>query len=308
MQSLRINTNDFDVIKTLATGAVGRVCLVRSKADKNVYAMKVLKKHDLLTRREAQFFMEERNALVFSQQSVWITTLFAAFQDVEHLYLVMEYVSGGSLRALMNNRETIMEEPEARFYMAEMVLALDALHKLNYMHRDIKPENYLIDSKGHIKLADFGSCIGIAEASKITSHETVGTPDYISPEVLRAIEGGASYGLSVDWWSLGIILFELLYDEVPFYSESLTETYGKIMDHEKYFVFPSDIKVSDQCKQLMSKLICSQDVRYKTAEEIMQHEWFAGVNWRNIRETDAPFIPQLSGPEDTRYFEDEDNE
>ncbi|KAJ3328503.1 CDC42 binding protein kinase [Blyttiomyces sp. JEL0837] len=287
LQSLRVNTQDFEVIKILATGAVGKVCLVTGKIDKQVYAMKILKKTDLLTRREAAFFMEERNALVFAQKSEWITTLYAAFQDEEYLYLVMEYASGGSLRALINSRETAMSESEARFYVAEMLVCLSELHQLKYIHRDVKPENCLIGSDGHLKLADFGSCIRIGEANKVSSHETVGTPglqiyefshafklrkirfsaDYISPEILRAHEGNVNYGKEVDFWSLGIIMYELLFDEVPFYSESLMETYGKIMDHEKHFAFPDDIEVSGDALDLIKR-----------------------------------------GPLDTRYFEDEENE
>jgi Protein kinase domain len=254
--------------------------------------------------------MEERNALVFSQKSEWITTLFAAFQDDENLYLVMEYVSGGSFRALINNRESIMEENEAKFYLAEMILSLEALHQHSYIHRDVKPENYLIDVNGHIKLADFGSCIRASETAMITANETVGTPDYISPEILRALEGNSNYGHSVDWWSVGVILFELLYDEVPFYSESLVETYGKIIDHENAFAFPTDIKITDDCKNLISRLICNQEKRLgrNGTQELKSHPWFTGIDWNGIRKSQAPFVPQLSGPEDTRYFEDEENE
>ncbi|KAJ3277142.1 hypothetical protein HDV01_000194 [Terramyces sp. JEL0728] len=310
IQSFRVNMKDFETIKTLATGAVGRVCLVRCKKNKQVYAMKILKKQDLLTRQEAAFFMEERNALVFSQKSCWITTLFAAFQDDENLYLVMEYVCGGSMRALMNNRETVFTEEEARFYIAEMILSLEEIHNHHYIHRDVKPENYLLDSQGHIKLADFGSCIRLSDKDSITSHETVGTPDYISPEILKANEGNVNYGIGVDWWSIGIILYEMLCDEVPFYSESLAGTYGRIMNHEKHFAFPDDAELSDTAKDLISKLICKQEVRIgqNGANEIMNHKWFEGINWGKIRNQKAPFIPELSGPEDTRYFEDEDNE
>ncbi|KAJ3325912.1 Rho-associated protein kinase 2 [Boothiomyces sp. JEL0866] len=310
IQSFRVNMKDFETIKTLATGAVGRVCLVRCKKNKQVYAMKILKKQDLLTRQEAAFFMEERNALVFSQKSRWITTLYAAFQDDENLYLVMEYVCGGSMRALMNNRETVFTEEEARFYIAEMILSLEEIHNHHYIHRDVKPENYLLDSQGHIKLADFGSCIRLSDKDSITSHETVGTPDYISPEILKANEGNVNYGIGVDWWSIGIILYEMLCDEVPFYSESLAGTYGRIMNHEKYFAFPDDVELSDTVKDLISRLICKQEVRIgqNGAKEIMNHKWFEGINWENIRNQKAPFIPELSGPEDTRYFEDEDNE
>ncbi|KAI8609085.1 kinase-like domain-containing protein [Chytriomyces sp. MP71] len=308
LQGLRVNTQDFDVIKTLATGAVGRVCLVAGKVDKRVYAMKVLKKTDLLTRREAAFFMEERNALVFAQNSRWIITLHAAFQDEENLYLLMEYVAGGSLRGLLNSRNTIMTEDEARFYIAEIILGLEEVHKYNYIHRDIKPENVLIDTKGHLKLGDFGSCIRVGETEQITSHETVGTPDYISPEILRAQEGRASYGKEVDLWSLGIILYELIYDEVPFYSESLVATYGKIMDHENTLKFPAG--PSDSAIDLMKRLICSSDKRLGKSgiEELKSHVWFQGFNWSQLLEMTPPFIPHLNGPQDTRYFEDEDNE
>ncbi|KAJ3113725.1 Rho-associated protein kinase 2 [Phlyctochytrium bullatum] len=154
----------------------------------------------------------------------------------------------------MNSRESPMTEKEARFYVAELILALEELHNLSFIHRDVKPENCLIGSKGHLKLADFGSCIRIGDSNKITSHETVGTPGHVS------------YGREVDMWSVGIILYELLFDEVPFYSESLMETYGKIMDHE---------------------------VTYS----------LYGNN-----EDKPPFVPELSGPDDTRYFDDEENE
>ncbi|TPX38285.1 hypothetical protein SmJEL517_g00073 [Synchytrium microbalum] len=310
LQKQRVNTQDFDVVKVLATGAIGKVCLVKGKLDGKVYAMKVLKKMDLLTRREAAFFMEERNVLVFAQRSHWLTTLYAAFQDEENLYLVMDYVSGGSLRALIMSRDDPMPEEEAKFYVAEMLLSLEELHSYNYVHRDVKPENMLIDETGHVKLADFGSCMRLDEADKITSHETVGTPDYISPEILRALEGGVSYGKECDWWSLGIILFELLFDETPFYAESLTETYGKIMAHATTFAFPEDCEISADAKDIISKLICSKEERLgkNGPAEIKAHPWFKGIDFEKIRAHKPPFVPELDGPEDTKYFENEEDE
>ncbi|KAJ3014858.1 hypothetical protein HKX48_004913 [Thoreauomyces humboldtii] len=310
LQALRINTADFEVMKTLATGAVGKVCLVKHRSTRKLYAMKILKKIDLLTRQEAAFFMEERDALVFAKESQWITTLYAAFQDEENLYLVLEYASGGSLRALLNNREESMPEDQARFYIAQILLSLDELHRHSFIHRDVKPENCLIDASGHVKLADFGSCIRMGDTKTVTSHETVGTPDYISPEILRAHEGNTSYGRECDWWSLGIIMYEVLFDEVPFYSESLMETYGKIMDHEKHFAFPDDIPISDEAADIMRKLICKKDVRLgrNGSKDIQDHPWFKGFDWDAVRKMTPPFVPELSGPDDTRYFEDEDNE
>ncbi|RKO88369.1 kinase-like domain-containing protein, partial [Blyttiomyces helicus] len=284
---------------------------------------------------QAAFFMEERDALVFAKSSEWITTLYAAFQDDENLYLVMEYASGGSLRALMYNRESPMLEDEARFYVAEMMLALDELHRHDFIHRDVKPENCLIDASGHIKLADFGSCIRMGASKQprkwvirhpgskrstpfgprhyqITSHETVGTPDYISPEILRAQEGKSNYGRECDWWSLGVIMYELLYEEGPFDSDSLTETYGKIMDHEQDCLVPgtgtADLSSDPRC--CSRRLICKQETRLgrNGSEEIRSHPWFKGIDWDNLRKSKPPFIPELSGPDDTRYFEDEENE
>ncbi|ORY37257.1 kinase-like protein, partial [Rhizoclosmatium globosum] len=305
-QTLRINAQDFEVIKTIATGAVGRVCLVVGKSDRKEYAMKILKKTDLLTRREAGFFMEERNALVFGNHSRWITTLYAAFQDDENLYLVMEYIPGGSLRTFLNAREVTLTEDEARFYVAEMVLALEEVHRLHYIHRDLKPDNVLIDHDGHLKLGDFGSCIRICgDGQKVRSRETVGTPDYISPEILRAQEGNVSYGEEVDLWSLGIILYEMLFDEVPFYSESLVSTYGKIMDHENTLEFPDDVAVSFEAISLMKSLICNPEQRLSLTS-IKTHSWFREFSWDKVLKLTPPFVPELEGPRDTHYFGDED--
>ncbi|KAJ3415027.1 Serine/threonine-protein kinase MRCK beta [Chytridiales sp. JEL 0842] len=259
-----------------------------------IYAMKILKKTDLLTRREAAFFMEERNALVFSQDSRWITTLYAAFQDEENLYLVMDG----------------MPEDQARFYIAEILMALEELHGYHYIHRDLKPENCLITSSGHLKLADFGSCIRLTDSSTITSHETVGTPDYICPEILRAHEGNVRYGKEVDMWSLGVILYELLYEEVPFYAESLSGTYAKIMDYENNLQFLEEYNVSDEAKDLISKLICKPENRLgrDSIDSIKSHPWFKGFDWSKVGSATPPFVPELNGPADTRYFENEDNE
>ncbi|KAJ3131791.1 Serine/threonine-protein kinase MRCK alpha [Physocladia obscura] len=244
--------------------------------------------------------MEERNALVFAQDSRWITTLYAAFQDDDNLYLIMEYVPGGSLRNLLDNRETTLSEEEARFYIAEIILALEEVHRLH----DLKPDNVLIDSTGHLKLGDFGSCIRIGDSTQINSHETVGTPDYISPEILRAHEGNASYGVEIRW-SLGVMLYEMLFDEVPFYSESLVETYAKIMDHEKSFEFPKDTEISDTARDFINRA----DIRIGKLgglQDLKSHPWFKGLSFEQMFLAIPPFIPELNGPQDTKYFTDEE--
>ena len=179
--------------------------------------------------------MEERNIMTLSKESLWLIPCICAFQDEKSLYLVMEFIPGGDLMSLLCRRpEGTMDEATARFYLAELVLAVEELHGYNFAHRDIKPDNILIDSKGHIRLADFGSCIELNRDGLVTSTIAVGTPDYISPEILRAQEGNVQYGKECDWWSVGIVLYEVLTGEPPFYADTLLETYGKIMDYKKF--------------------------------------------------------------------------
>ncbi|XP_068198967.1 rho-associated protein kinase 2-like isoform X2 [Antennarius striatus] len=305
LRELQVNLEDFEKVKLIGRGAYGEVQLVRHKASRKVYAMKQLNKFEMIKRSDSAFFWEERHIMAFSN-SPWVVQLCSAFQDDRYLYMVMEFMPGGDLVTLTMNYD--MPEKWARFYTAEVVLALDAIHSMGFIHRDVKPDNMLLDQHGHLKLADFGTCMKMDSKGMVHCDTAVGTPDYISPEVLQSQGGDGYYGRECDWWSVGVFLYELLVGETPFYAESLVGTYGKIMNHQNSLVFPDDVEMSQDAKHLICAFLTDRKVRLGRTgvDEVKLHPFFRNNQWTfdNIREAVAPVVPELSGDIDTSNFDD----
>lgn len=303
--NLRMKTDDFEHIKVIGRGAFGKVQLVRHKHTRKVFAMKRLSKADLIKRSDSAFFWEERHIMAHAK-SEWIVQLHYAFQDAKHLYMVMDYMPGGDIVNLMSNYE--IPETWAKFYTMEVVLALDVIHSMGFVHRDVKPDNMLLDRFGHLKLADFGTCMRMDTDGLVRSNNVVGTPDYISPEVLQS-HGKGIYGRECDWWSVGIFVYEMLVGETPFYADSLLGTYNKIMYHESNLIFPEEVEISNEAKSLIQGLLCDRTRRLgrNSVNEIKNHRFFInseGWTFDNLRDSAPPVVPELVGDDDTRNFDD----
>ncbi|CAL8345111.1 unnamed protein product [Merluccius merluccius] len=305
VRDLRMKAEDYEVVKVIGRGAFGEVQLVRHKATRKVYAMKLLSKFEMIKRSDSAFFWEERDIMAFANFA-WVVQLFFAFQDDRYLYMVMEYMPGGDLVNLMSNYD--VPEKWARFYTAEVVLALDGIHAMGFIHRDVKPDNMLLDKAGHLKLADFGTCMKMNKDGMVRCDTAVGTPDYISPEVLKSQGGDGYYGRECDWWSVGVFLYEMLVGDTPFYADSLVGTYSKIMNHKNALTFPDDSDITKDAKNLICAFLTDREVRLgrNGVDEIKRHSFFRNDQWTwdNVRETAAPVVPELSSDIDTSNFDD----
>ena len=315
---------DFEPLSIIGRGAFGEVRIVRYRQSNQVFAMKKVKKSEMIRKNQVQHVKSERNVLALAENP-WIVELSFTFQDENHLYFVMEYLPGGDLMTILIKRD-ILPEQEAKFYLAESILAVESVHKLNYIHRDLKPDNILIDKTGHIKLADFGLCkcseinydnpfsnLTKIEEDKIEkasesfqrsrrlAYSTVGTPDYIAPEVF----GKAGYDEKVDWWSLGVIFFEMTVGYPPFYSDEPKVTCQKILNWKRNFKVPKEANLSKDAVDLIYKLVCDKDTRLGTngAQEIKNHPYFADVNWANLRTSRAPWVPIVKTDVDSDNFD-----
>ncbi|KAI1302835.1 Serine/threonine-protein kinase MRCK alpha [Mortierella claussenii] len=335
LKLLRINKDDFETIKALTRGQYGKVSIVRSRLDGEIYAMKTLNKMYILSQKDKILYMEEREVLAITSE--WFPTLHAAFQDEINLYLVMEYAPGGDLYSILDKKQdeiskaqdeagsdqqdlndegndddedTVLTEDEIRFYIAEIILAVAELHHNNYIHRDLKPQNILLDATGHIMLADFGACARLDAGGQVHGQTVpLGTWDYMSPEVVDAQSGGKPYGKEVDWWAVGVVMYELLVGEPPFFAESAMGIIRLLRDHEKNLSFDKAPSLSSECKDLITRLLARKENRLgkNGVEEIKAHAFFKGIDWDNIRKATPPFLPIIETPDDTSNFRFDDD-
>ncbi|XP_015098439.1 myotonin-protein kinase isoform X2 [Vicugna pacos] len=308
LKEARLQRDDFEILKVIGRGAFSEVAVVKMKQTGQVYAMKIMNKWDMLKRGEVSCFREERDVLVNGDQR-WITQLHFAFQDENYLYLVMEYYVGGDLLTLLSKFGERIPAEMARFYLAEIVMAIDSVHRLGYVHRDIKPDNILLDRCGHIRLADFGSCLKLRADGTVRSLVAVGTPDYLSPEILQAVGGGPgtdSYGPECDWWALGVFAYEMFYGQTPFYADSTAETYGKIVHYQEHLSLPIAVAgVPEEARDLIQQLLCPPETRLgrNGAGDFQKHPFFFGLDWDSLRESVPPFTPDFEGATDTCNFD-----
>uniref|UniRef100_A0A8C9M943 non-specific serine/threonine protein kinase n=1 Tax=Panthera tigris altaica TaxID=74533 RepID=A0A8C9M943_PANTA len=297
LKEARLQRDDFEILKVIGRGAFSEVAVVKMKQTGQVYAMKIMNKWDMLKRGEVSCFREERDVLVNGDRR-WITELHFAFQDENYL------VSPGPGRL-----ESWTPTPRARFYLAEIVMAIDSVHRLGYVHRDIKPDNILLDRCGHIRLADFGSCLKLRADGTVRSLVAVGTPDYLSPEILQAVGGGpglGSYGPECDWWALGVFAYEMFYGQTPFYADSTAETYGKIVHYKEHLSLPlADAGVPEEARDLIQRLLCPPETRLGRdgAGDFQNHPFFFGLDWDSLRDSVPPFTPDFEGATDTCNFD-----
>jgi len=338
MKRSKLTVMDFIPLKVIGKGAFGEVRLVQKGDTGHVYAMKAVRKKEIVAKDQVAHVKAERDMLVVADHQ-WVVKMYYSFQDEEMLYLVMEFLPGGDLMSLLMKYDTLPEE-SAQFYVAEIALALDSIHQLGFIHRDIKPDNILLDSRGHVKLADFGLCTGLKkshstqyykqqleiksqsereglvikdpdvarEKDKAESwrgrrrklaYSTVGTPDYIAPEIFSK----AGYDVRCDWWSLGVVMYEMVYGFPPFASDCPLTTYSNICQWETNLEFPAETPISCQAVAAIKSLLTSAEKRVSSLAEITKLSWLSNIDWNNLRERPAAIPVHITSIDDTSYFD-----
>lgn len=331
-----LTVKDFNLIRCIGRGAFGEIFICSKNGDQThqIYALKRLRKSEMLKRRQVINVRSEKDVLAEAAAiNPWVVTLHASFQDDEYLYMIMEYMPGGDMITWLCEKG-VFDFMTTQFYIAELCAAVASVHDMCFVHRDIKPDNILFGLDGHIKLSDFGlskrfgrgkhellelekgegpnlderrmsltQTVGNEEDVKhmrerVIFESVVGSPSYIAPEIVMR----KKYGVSCDWWSVGVIMFEMLFGYPPFYSQETDRTLYKITHWREYLRFPRDRDVPQRAIDLIKKLLCDPADRLSDFDQIKSHPFFDGIDWDHLRESRAVFEPRLSDPLDTRYF------
>ncbi|XP_058652405.1 protein kinase C eta type isoform X2 [Onychostoma macrolepis] len=300
--SRKLGISNFKLLQVLGKGSFGKVMLVRLNGSDQVFAVKVLKKDIILQDDDVECTMTEKRVLSLASTHPYLTQLYCCFQTPERLFFVMEFVNGGDLMFHIQKSRKF-EESRARFYTAEITSALIFLHSKGIIYRDLKLDNVLLDKDGHCKLADFGMCKeGIFEG--VVTGTFCGTPDYIAPEILQEM----LYGPSVDWWALGVLLYEMLSGHAPFEAENEDDLFESILAEEIIYASWLSTDAVEILKGFLTKnpsrrLGCVAAEGGETA--VTSHPFFTGIDWNklNQRELEPPFKPRIKTAEDVNNFD-----
>mmetsp|Transcript_54443 Transcript_54443/g.153325 ORF Transcript_54443/g.153325 Transcript_54443/m.153325 type:complete len:375 (-) Transcript_54443:146-1270(-) len=293
-----LTVKDFDLRATVGTGTFGRVRVVKIKGskDRTPLALKIMKKNEVIRLKQVEHVKAE-TSILSKIEHPFIVNLLATFQDDKRLFLILEFVNGGELFSHLRT-EGRLPNDDARFYSGEIVLAFAYLHSQHIIYRDLKPENLLIDSDGHMKITDFG----FAKVVEDRTWTLCGTPEYLAPEIIQS----KGHGRAVDWWALGILIFEMLAGYPPFYDENPFGIYQKVLAGKVDFPKHFDVKAKDLLKRLLTHDRAKRFGCLKNgAEDIQKHKWYKGTDWELLlaRRVKPSFIPAVKAADDTSMFD-----